>query len=101
MNKTKTEGIWQGQLKHCRDKCEDINWCTTPIKSLGIYFGHNKQECQKLNFEKQLLKCKKIITDWSKRNLTIIGKIVIIKSLVLPNLTYIASNTIIPKDMLH
>ena len=56
LNKTKTEGIWLGQLKHCRDKCEDINWCTTPIKSLVIYFGHNKQECKTLNFEKQLLK---------------------------------------------
>ena len=98
LNRNKTEGFWLGKLKHSRDKFENVNWCTNPIKSLGVYFGYNYKECQKLNFEKQFKKCENIINDWNKRNITLIGKIVVVKSLILPNLTYLASNTIISKD---
>jgi hypothetical protein len=48
--------MWIGCLKHCKDKIENINWVTDYVKCLGIYFGHNKAECKKLNIEKQLLK---------------------------------------------
>ena len=54
LNRNKTDGIWLGKLKHTRDKFENINWCSHPTKSLGIYFGYCSYECQKLNFEKQL-----------------------------------------------
>ena len=101
LNRTKTEGIWLGKLKHCKEKYENINWSDKPIKSLGIYFGHNRLECQNLNIEKQILKCEKIIANWKKRKLSILGRIVETKSLILPNLTYIASNTVIPKDSLQ
>ena len=98
LNRNKTEGFWLGKLKHSRDKFENISWRTNPIKSLGVYFGYNYKECQKLNFEKQLNKCENIIKDWNKRNITLMGKIVVVKSLILPNLTYLASNTILSKD---
>jgi hypothetical protein len=32
-----------------------------PIKSLGVYFGYNKTQCDRLNYEKQINKCKAII----------------------------------------
>jgi hypothetical protein len=25
-----------------------------PVKALGIFFGHNKEECKKLNWEKKI-----------------------------------------------
>ena len=37
MNKSKTEGIWVGKLKHSKDKFADINWTDKPVKALGIY----------------------------------------------------------------
>ena len=98
LNRNKTEGFWLGRLKHSRDKFENINWRRDPIKSLGIYFGYHNKECEKLNFEKQFKKCEKIINDWNKRNLTLIGKIVIVKSLILPNLTYLISNITLSKE---
>ena len=52
LNRTKTEGIWLGNLKHCKEKIEEIDWTKTAVKSLGIYFGTNKEECNKLNFDK-------------------------------------------------
>ena len=90
-----------GKQKHSRDKFENINWCSKPVKSLGFYFGHNSRECQRMNIDKQLNKCEKIISYWNKRHLTMIGKIVIIKSLLLPNITYIASCSIIPNDKMQ
>ena len=101
LNRNKTDGIWLGRLKHSRDKFENINWCFDPVKSLGVYFGYDTTECQKLNIERQLLKCEKLTSNWKKRNLTVIGKIMIVKSLILPNITYIASNSIISKDNLQ
>ena len=101
LNKNKTDGIWLGRLKHCKEKIEGINWTTKPVKSLGIYFGYNKDECKKINLEKLLEKINKLICSWSKRRLSIMGKIVKIKSLLLPNITYLASYMIIPKDYLQ
>ena len=54
LNRAKTEGIWLGALKHCRDKYENINWTDKPVKSLGIYFGRNTSECKTLNFTKNI-----------------------------------------------
>ena len=94
---TKTEGIWLGKLKHCRDKFENVKW-TTKVKSLGVYFGTNTQECKNLNFKKIFNKSVNTINCWKQRNLTMIGRITIIKSLILPNITYLASTTSINKN---
>jgi hypothetical protein len=45
----------------------------TPIKSLGIYFGNNNEECQKLNWENKIEKMNKLFCAWGKRNLSILG----------------------------
>jgi hypothetical protein len=44
-----------------------------------------KAECKKLNIEKQLLKSEKIMNSWKKRNITMVGKIMIVKSLIIPS----------------
>jgi uncharacterized membrane protein len=63
---------------------EITNKRANPVKALGIFFGHNKEECQKLNWEKKIEEMKNQFTAWGKRNLTIIGKILII----LPKFTF-------------
>jgi hypothetical protein len=45
MSKNKTGRIWVGKLKHSKDKIEGIKWYEKPIKTLGVYFGNNKEEC--------------------------------------------------------
>jgi hypothetical protein len=51
LNRNKTEGVWIGKLKNCKFKIAGINWTDKSIKSLGIYFGNNNEESQKLNWE--------------------------------------------------
>jgi hypothetical protein len=99
LNKNKTEGIWLGRLKHTKDKYENITWTNEPIKSLGVYFGYNKTQCDQLNYEKQINKCKAIIKNWNQRNISLIGRITVFKSLILPNITFIGSCTIIPLSL--
>jgi hypothetical protein len=43
----------------------------------------DKEECQKRNWEKKIEEMKNQFTAWGKRNLTIMGKILIIKALIL------------------
>ena len=97
LNRNKTEGLWVGKLKHSKDKFFDINWTDKPVKALGVYFGHNKNECEKLNWEPKIEKMQTLIKAWEKRKLTMIGKIrLIIKSLILPLFTFCATSSIIP-----
>ena len=97
LNRNKTEGIWIGKLKNCKDKIRGIKWTQNPVKALGIFFGHDKEECQKLNWEKRIEEMKNQFTAWGKRNLTIMGKILIIKTLILPKFTFLASSCVVPK----
>ena len=96
MNKNKTGGIWVGKLKHSKDKIQGIKWCEKPIKTLGVYFGNNKEECEKLNWENKIDKMNTLFFSWGKRNLTILGKIMIIKALVIPIFTFVASACVVP-----
>jgi hypothetical protein len=54
---------------------------------LGGHFGHDISKCQRSNIEKQLQKTKEIINNWNKRNVSILGNITVMKSLLLPNIT--------------
>ena len=101
LNRSKTEGIWLGRLKHCKDKYENVKWTKGAVKSLSIYFGVNKEECQRLNFEKILEKSEALIKTWNKRNLSMIGKITVVKSLIIPNITYVATVTAIKKENIN
>ena len=97
LNKNKTEGIWIGKLKHCKDKIDNISFKDKPVKVLGLYFGINRKECDKLNWETKLEKAKNLMNSWEKRNLSLLGKILIVKTLIIPQFTYIASATVLNK----
>ena len=74
LNRNKTEGIWIGALKNSVDKIEGIRWTDKPVKALGIYFGHDKLQCEKLNWEPKIENMKSLIKTWEKRKLTMVGK---------------------------
>ena len=96
LNKNKTEGMWIGRNKLNKDKIGDIKWPDGPIKALGVYFGHDKDQCNELNWETKLTACKNIIDNWRKRNLTYYGKIQIIKPLLIPKFTYLFHSLTVP-----
>lgn len=61
LNRNKTQGMWVGKLKNCKDKIEGIKWDNKPIKALGIYFDHAIDKCNELNWEGKINQMKKVI----------------------------------------
>ena len=97
LNMEKTEGMWIGQNKHDKRKPLGISWAEAPIKILGIYMSYNEQKNNVLNFEEKIKKCKQIIHLWHTRNLTLQGRIQIIKTFIMSQFSYVTSVLIIPE----
>ena len=59
------------------------------------------QNANKVILKNNYKKTKEIINNWNERNWSIIGKNTIVKFLLLPNITYIASGCTIPKECIQ
>ena len=59
---------------------ECVNLLTNTIKILGIYFSCNKK-LDEMNFLDQITKLLKVINIWKMRNLSLLGKLAIFKTL--------------------
>ena len=101
INKSKTEALWLGCLKYCKQKPFGFKWPDEPILALGIYFSYDKKKSDKLNFEEKLAKMEKLLNIWKMRDLTLIGKITVIKSLALAKLIHAASVLELPESFAH
>ena len=75
---------------------------TKPLKILGIFFSYDKTEAYQLNFESILdqLKKKHLTCAGKWRNLTILGKIQILKTFAISKFLYRASQLSFPKDLI-
>lgn len=96
LNIDKTEGAWIGSLRNNQTKPLGIKWPDTPLRILGVYVSYNKDECNKLNFEDKIQKCKQLINSWIPRNLTLIGKSIIIRTFIISQFLYATSAIDIP-----
>lgn len=94
INLTKTEAIWIGSKKGCQEFPSNnfgIKWQTSNFKALGINFSLNLGLLFDLNYKEKLKRLAQTINCWQMRNLSLIGKICVIKSLALPQLLYLFS----------
>lgn len=92
INTNKTQVIWLGSYKYSNIEYRpDLNlqWGKNNFTFLGIDFSVDLDMIPKMNFDKKIVKLKAIITSWKRRNLTPIGKIHIIKSLLISQLNYL------------
>ena len=65
-----------------------ISWTNEPVKILGIWFHPSKQIMVEKNFYKKLDKIQTIIENWNTRNLSTLGKITVINTLIHSQLQY-------------
>ena len=91
LNIEKTEGLCLGTLQNTNNQTYNIKWPKEPIRYLGIYIGNDTNQCNHKNWTTKLEKTQKLIDSWHTRKLTLYGKVLIIKSLVLPKIVYSAS----------
>ena len=84
--------------KHKRTLYNSIKWLHSAVKILGIYVSYdgNKQ----MNFNLKLQKLQTNLDTWKARDLTLFGRVLIIKSLGLSQLVYSASNLSVPQEII-
>ena len=78
----------------------DLEWSEDPVKYLGIYLTRNKVLSEELNWFTKLEKVRSTLKYWKTRNLTIYGKIVILKSLIISQFVYVSSILPYPKKII-
>ena len=83
VNKYKTAEVFPVNQNSNLDNTLGITWKKDKFKSLGVWFTQGENEIMNLNLHSKLDEMKKIINPWSCRNLTLFGKVVILKTLVL------------------
>ena len=93
LNRSKTEAIIvynDGTL--FQDDSLGITWTNESFKTLGIWFSiKSEQEMIKLNVDDKMEKMQTLLNIWSSRQLSLKGKITVLKSLIMPHIIHIAS----------
>ena len=88
VNVEKTEAMWLGRYKHSTDCPLPVKW-TNYIKVLGIFFSYDEKLAISLNFDDKIRSLKQVLALWKNRDLTVIGKILIIKTFGLSKFLYV------------
>jgi len=101
LNMKKTEGIWLGPYKHFPKTACGITFTDNPVRCLGIYIGHDKVKCFEKNWIEKLEKIEKILEIWNRRQLSLHGKVVIVKTLIMSKLVYNFSLLPTPEGIIH
>ncbi len=97
INYDKSEIIKIGILKNDRNNFEipiKLKWNVSSFKSLGIVFSLDLTEMVYVNYNDKLKQIQNCLKVWSMRNLSVQGKILLVKTLALSKLTYVS--TILP-----
>lgn len=91
INYDKTEILRLGSLRYSDAKFYStlpIKWSDGPIKILGVFVHSCFEELLSLNYDKLVVKVENIMKSWLSRQLTLIGKIQIVNSLITSQFTY-------------
>ena len=88
INTTKTEAMWLGVWK---TGVMNLKWPKEPINALGVFFSYNQESADRSNFGDKILNLEKTLNTWKRRNLTLYGKINVVKTLGISKLIYSAS----------
>ena len=93
-NISKTQCIWIGSKSGSKDQlCPEHNliWNNETFDVLGIKFAINLEHMFELNFVDKFNAIKRLINKWSKRKMTVLGRITVVKSLLLSKITHLFS----------
>lgn len=90
INIGKSECI-MGKLKDKYETLEGIKVTNKAVRCLGIHIGHDKEQCNELNWLKTYNDIEKLFESWKRRKLTIFGKTCVVNNLAVSKLIYTAS----------
>ena len=103
MNFDKTKVVWIG-CEHPPDTIYlpelNFDWNPETFTVLGIEFTAELKDITDININKKITDMTKDLNNWSKRNLTPFGKIVVLKSLILSKIVHILTSLPSPSKKL-
>ena len=92
INSDKTSAMWLGSMKNSPKRfMEHLNltWNPPQMKVLGIWISNILKQCLKLNYDEKFYEVKRLMQVWLKRNITPLGRIAVLKSLILSKLIHL------------
>lgn len=95
VNYSKTEAIWIGKDKYNKDGSLPIKWSTS-FSTLGLKFTVINSD-NSFNLEKCFGQMQNVLKVWKPRYLSLIGKVIILKSLAISKLIYVISSEYVPQ----
>ena len=91
--------MWLGKWEKNKNNPLNLKWMRSPVRILGVHVSYNDKENNELNFHLKIRKMQTNLDIWRARNLTLFGKVMIIKSLGLSQLVYSASTLNVPEEI--
>ena len=89
--------LWLRSLHQRKDSILNLKLSDETVYALGVYFSYDEELATKRNFFGKLPKLKKIVNIWSSRDISIYGRVNIVKTLAISKLTFICSVLDTPK----
>jgi hypothetical protein len=105
VNHAKSDAIWIGSLKNNNFNVGNVNWKLAPnntVKILGMTFSPNIPiERISCNWEDKMIKIECSIRAWKMRGLSMVGRNLIVKTLLASQLSYLAPIIDIPDKVMN
>lgn len=92
VNASKTRAVWIGSQKFSGETFNHrlkLDWTQNDFDILGIKFSCNLDTILELNYNEKIKEIKKEIKQWSRRILTPLGRITILKTLLIAKLNHL------------
>ena len=92
LNYDKSCNVWLGSMKNSKKVYKPnvkMSWNPPKFKILGLWYTNDLTSMSELNFKEKMLETKKLFMIWSKRISTPLGRVAILKSLILSKLIYL------------
>ena len=92
LNTDKTQAIWLGSKRRSQIKYMPhlkIVWNPSQFKILGVWFTQDLKDCETINYNEKFFEVKALFNTWSKRLITPLGRVAILKSLILSKLVHL------------
>jgi len=93
VNSSKTKIVWIGSKKFSKEVYHHVRWTLdwgfSRFNLLGVEFSVNLREMVDINYKKYIPKIKSLIQQWNRRVISPMGKITVLKTLIIPVLNHL------------
>ena len=99
VNLGKCKGLWLGPWRDRQDPPVDLQWSSDKIKVLGLYIGPGVSDED--NWRPRISAVENVLNSWCQRSLSLNGRALIVNSLALSRIWYVASLVHMPDSVLR